>query len=206
ASRQLLDTAYRYARFLAAKKKVDLPGLGRKTVQLLSTRAKFGPAAKTPLVAPPAIRDDEGHETLRIESTAGYSADEPFVEFGIRPAFHDLLDPMGGYPVGASLELFRLRLRQAMSADAGLRVHDLTLIDIDSRAIVTELDRPLSWGISAVFKRESTYEPFPPDLRPQVGLPYALGESATAGSLGLLGGGLLTARLNGDLRLHADIK
>ncbi|WP_344808395.1 DUF4105 domain-containing protein [Allohahella marinimesophila] len=207
SSRILLDTAYRYARFLAAKKKVNIPGLGRKTVQLLSARSKLGPASAAPLVDRPAVRDDEGHETLRLEASAGVDADEPFLEFGVRPAFHDLLDPMGGYPVGASLEMFRLRLRQALSEDAKLRVHDLTLIDIDSRAVVTQLDRPLSWGVAAGFNRESTYEPFAPYLQPSVGLTYALGDQPSlAGSGDPLSGWLFTARVNGSLRLHADIE
>lgn len=205
ASRALLDTAYRYARFLAARKKVSEPGLGRKTIQLLSSRSKLGTAAARSK-SRPAVRDDEGHETLRLESSAGFAADEPYLEFGVRPAFHDLLDPVSGYPPGASLEMFRLRLRQALSEDAALRIHDLTFIDIDSRSPVSALDRPLSWGIAFGLIRESTYEPLAPYIQPSAGITYALdGATPDPASSGLTRGWLLTARINGSLRAHRDI-
>ena len=112
---------------------------------LLLARSRLSVADDTAGPVPaPAMRPDEGHRTARVTVGGGTRAKRPFFEIGARPAFHDLLDPEGGYTAGAQIDFFRARLR-VYADDGEVRLQRLALLDIVSLAPRDDIFRPISW-------------------------------------------------------------
>jgi hypothetical protein len=96
---------------------------------------------------PPAVQPHAGHGTSRVQLGSGWRDGRFFVEGRLRPAFHDLLDPLGGYTPGAQIDFLDVALRWYPDGD-DLELHELTLIDIVSIAPRDVLFRPISWKFS----------------------------------------------------------
>lgn len=116
--------------------------------RILITRSEIPAAEAPPAVAVPRpdVRPDEGHRTARASLTGGVRRDRPFVELGARPAFHDLLDPQGGYAAGAQIDFLHMNLR-VYADDGEVRLHRLTLVDIVSLAARDDILKPISWRV-----------------------------------------------------------
>lgn len=162
---QLLDTAYQYARYLAVRKKEELPNLGARSIALLSARSKLEVESAFEPVPTPTIRDDQGHATRRLESRYGYDGANHYLQFGLRMAYHDLLDSAPGYLQGARLEMFNLQGRHTFDDETGqsdrTRLQSVGLIDIASFSPRNALLTPLSWRVHTGWKR---FEPFADEL------------------------------------------
>lgn len=162
---QLLDTAYHYARYLAVRKKDLGDSLGKRTIALLSARSKLGITQAFDPVPTPSIRDDEGHATRRFETTFGHDGENNYVQFGLRMAYHDLLDSASGYLQGARLEMFNLQGRHTFIDKPGqndqTRLQSVGLIDIASFSPRNTLLTPMSWRVHTGWKR---FEPFADEL------------------------------------------
>lgn len=120
------------------------PALARARALLLA-RSRLSVAGSTvPPPPAPATRPDEGHRTARAGITAGVRDARPFAELAVRPAFHDLLDPEGGYTAGAQIDFLHARLR-VYADDGEVRLQRLALLDIVSLAPRDDIFRPISW-------------------------------------------------------------
>jgi hypothetical protein len=112
---------------------------------LLLARSRLAVAgSEIPPAPAPATRPDQGHGTARAVVGGGVRHERPFVEFGARPAFHDLLDPEGGYTAGAQIDFLNVRLR-VYADDGEVRLQRLALLDIVSLAPRDDIFRPISW-------------------------------------------------------------
>jgi hypothetical protein len=123
----------------------------------LDVRGEAAPPPPTPAVAP-----DHGHETARLRLGAGARDGEAFLEARVRPAFHDLLDPLGGYTRGAQIDFLELAVRVEPGA-GDVELHELTLVDIVSLAPRDALFRPISWRVGTGL--ESRLRPHRGELR-----------------------------------------
>lgn len=99
-----------------------------------------------PSVGQPAVRPDEGHGSARLSFGSGVRDDEFFLEARIRPAFHDLLDPQGGFIEGAQIEFMELALRYYPERRE-LDLHEFTVIDIVSLSPRDRFFQPISWKL-----------------------------------------------------------
>ncbi|MCF6186326.1 MAG: DUF4105 domain-containing protein [Desulfobulbaceae bacterium] len=90
------------------------------------------------------VRPDQGHGTGRAAVGLGSDDGIFFVELGLRPVLHDLMDPGPGYVNGAGIDFLSLRLRYYPEQDQ-LKVQSVDLLNIVSLAPVDQLVRPISW-------------------------------------------------------------
>ena len=95
---------------------------------------------------PPAVRPDQGHRSNRAALGTGVRDGQYYVEASIRPAYHDLLDPLGGYTAGAQIEFMALTLRY-YTKQRDFRVHRFTLVDIVSLTPWDAFFHPISWSV-----------------------------------------------------------
>jgi len=109
-----------------------------------------------------------------------------FLELRARPAFHDLLDPPGGYLRGAEIDFLDVALR-LYPGHGDVDLHALTLLEIVSLAPRDALFRPISWRVrtgltSRLAPRASGGfgDAWFWDLSGGAGLTAALGERALA--------------------------
>ncbi|WP_440906020.1 DUF4105 domain-containing protein [Catenovulum sp. SX2] len=180
---KLLELAYHYSRYLAAKKKSSLAHLGKRSIQLLSDRSKLQVQQNFTSVPSPKHRDDEGHATQRLLTSIGLFDGESYLEIEYRPAYHDLLDPAAGYMPHSQLEMFSFKLN--LDNDSQLRFEQLKLIGIRSLSPSTGLFTSNSWQVDFGWKRFSklndTFSPY---------LTYAYGQTyeVLVGSISFLAG------------------
>jgi hypothetical protein len=94
----------------------------------------------------PAISPEAGHPPARVRVGFGVRDERAFVELAARPAFHDLLDPPGGYLRGAQIDFLDAAVR-IVPGHGDLDLHALTLVEIASLAARDGLFRPISWRV-----------------------------------------------------------
>jgi hypothetical protein len=155
---------------------------------------------------PPQVRPDQGHPSGRIQLGAGVRRGDGFQELRLRPAYHDLMDPRGGFVPGAEIELFDLTARRYQRGST-VELHRFELVNILSLAPRDRFRQPISWKINTAADRF----PLAPDgdwaERPWrwrtnggAGLAWALGDHGMA--YGLLEA---TADVSGALEDNASL-
>ncbi|HVZ87712.1 MAG TPA: DUF4105 domain-containing protein [Polyangia bacterium] len=144
---QILDAAYDYLRYREGLKAEPSEGFKKRERRLLLARGRLGVPPQDPVVVPDVGAPERGHATARV-SLGGGTSDQagPFQTLSIRGAIHDTLDPPGGYPVDARLEMGDLRLR-FQDRQRALQLDRLDLIDIVSSAPLDRWVRGVSWKV-----------------------------------------------------------
>lgn len=137
-----IAVAYQYARMLP---KEDEQAKQKSFALLMAQNVSSAPSTLN-AVATPHKRDDEGHESERLTVTAGEVGDTAFLDIEIRPAYHELIDPSLGYPVGSELVFGKASARLFKGGDAFLK--QVEVIGIKSLKPVTTLFKPVSWAVS----------------------------------------------------------
>lgn len=152
---QTLELAYQYSRYLSVRKKQDQKKQGKKAIAILSARSKIEENQVFTDYPRPAYRDDEGHNSSRLEASFGYQNELPFTQIGIRAAYHDRLDNLPGYLKGAKLEMFHAQLRHIETSNGKHRntIERIGLIDIASYSPRNDFLSPISWEVSTGLKR-----------------------------------------------------
>jgi len=92
-----------------------------------------------------------GHESRTLQFGIGSRGDRAFAEYGLRMAYHDLLDNLEGFPLGAQIEIAQLQLRQYEGSH--WKLQRLDLAGIRSLTPLTSLLRPWSWQVAAGLER-----------------------------------------------------
>jgi hypothetical protein len=103
----VLDLAAEHLQSLRGREKVSQADYQPRMLAILAARSAIDvPTAAAAPPVPPA--PDVGHSSIRLSLGIGRAGDENFAEFGIRPVYHDLLDPPDGYLTGSQIEFMNL--------------------------------------------------------------------------------------------------
>ena len=163
--------------------------------ELLVARSQVDAPSQAPPIQP-GVRPDQGHRTSRISAGAGGRDNVTFVELGLRPTYHDLVDDDAGYLGGAQIEFFNLRARRYEGDNA--RIESFTPIDIFSLATRDEFFQPRTWRVSVGWQRTMTRDGAEP---------LALAADAGVGGAWRAGGKLrVYATAEGAARAHDDFE
>jgi hypothetical protein len=128
----VLTVAYDSLRYAYLAGEVERDESASRARGLLVARSRVAVTGSPfPAVPVPALRPDQGHGTARVAVAGGQRDGRSFLEARIRPAFHDLLDPEGGYTRGAQIQFLDLALR-IFPEDGRVRLHEATLLDMVS--------------------------------------------------------------------------
>ncbi|MGB0213766.1 MAG: hypothetical protein ACPGE9_16415, partial [Algiphilus sp.] len=87
-----------------------------------------------------------GHDTARLSAGAFAEDDASGVAINLRAAYHDLLDPPGGYDPGSQVAFGDAELRWNGRKDR-LQIDELRVVDIVSLSPRSTLFRPISWRV-----------------------------------------------------------
>lgn len=140
---------YRYYQFVAGAQAGDARQDLRRL--LLRRAALDVPAQRTPPTRP-AIDPAGGHPTARLALGAGNARDAAYTTLRLRPAYHDLLDPPGGYRRGGHIDFLDTELRIDDDRQT-VRLERLTIVDIDSLASWDDFFRPWSWFLGFGYRQ-----------------------------------------------------
>lgn len=150
-----LELAHAYARYLAIKKRKDNPVLRKRTIKLLSARAKRPTDAGFEPTPTPPIRDDEGHLSSRLAlwagSTDGDSGDAEFADLRLRLAYHNIMDLPDGYVPGSQIQMGQFDAR--VWDDGDVRLNRFILIDVLSLSHQTYFQSPVAWAVTTGLER-----------------------------------------------------
>ena len=175
----IASIAYQYSRLVP-----DNSGnASSRSLQLLKLVNRL-PANTLEKVKSPAIRDDEGHESERITLAYGVLDDDQYIDLELRPAYHELVDPSVGYPLGSELVFSSGALRAYHEGD--VKLDHYTLIGIQSIKSRDLFFSPVSWrvGIGATRNTNSSDRRLSPNLFGRMGYGYSLTSNSIAYGLG----------------------
>jgi len=150
-------------------------------------RSDLPPVANPAQAVVPEIRPEQGHEAARLDVGLGVRGDQPYVELGLRPVFHDLFDPPGGYETGQQIEVLYPTFRYYPEREL-LELESLKLLDITSVTPATAVSSPISWK-TQLFVDRYTLDSDDSDLFLGVNAGFGLSHSLTSSSYiyGLVG-------------------
>lgn len=146
-----LETAYDYAyyRFLSGRGERTQ---NMKTLRsLLVERSKVDAPDQRSNPTQPRVDPSQGHATKRLAMGAGFDGENGYTSIGIRPAYHDLLDPLAGYRKGAHIDFLNAEL--ALVDNEGLKVDHFILLGINSLAPRNTFLKPISWRVAMGYKQ-----------------------------------------------------
>ena len=191
----LLDAAYEYVRYQS-----EADGIPRKisaplSHRLLMTRSDLGITTSSLPVPVPDIRDDQGHETLRVGIARGAMADRRFTEFSVQPAYHGFIDPPGGYRPGAELEFLSASARRYDNDE--WQLESITILGLRSITPRTDFFSPQSWQVGFGGRRTDTGTQ-------RVLTPYV--EGGAGGSWRIAPATQAFALATGDLEIDDDLR
>ncbi len=150
-----LELAHAYARYLAIKKRKDNPVLRKRTIRLLSARAKRPVDAEFKETPTPAIRDDEGHYSSRFAVWGGQAesagAESAFSDLRLRLAYHDIMDLPDGFVPGSQIQMGQFDLRVWDEGD--VQLNRFILIDVLSLSHQTYFQSPVAWSVTTGMER-----------------------------------------------------
>ena len=148
-----LEFADRLVSFRGHAGKLDQDDALARLKAIQTTRSRL-PAIDTGSVPVPP-RPETGHASGRFGLSAGRAAGAPALFLGLRPAYHDLLDPETGYSRGAQIRFFDIAASQREGH--GWRLDRFLPVDIVSVAPRREWTQPLSWKVRFGWERSLGY-------------------------------------------------
>jgi hypothetical protein len=151
---RILELALDYAAYRQMSEPEKENRDGDNTFSLLKARSELKVPDQTPQIPVPEVRPDQGHKSARVGFGFGYETSlGSFVQFKLRPAYHDLIDPEGGYTRGAQIDFLDVNLRY-YSDRKKLSLQQLNLIDVVSMPPRNRILKPYSWQAGARLVRK----------------------------------------------------
>jgi len=193
---RVLDTTYDYVRYQSEADGWPREQAAPLSHDLLRERSQIRGVESLDGPPEPAIRDDQGHDTLRTSLSGGRMGERNFTELTLRPAYHDLLDPPAGYRGGAQLQFMRLDTR-FYTDNNELQIERLTGVEIRSLSPRNQFFSPLSWQVGFGGRRTDTETD-------RVFTPYL--EGGAGGSWQLASGTQAFAIATADLEIDDNLR
>jgi len=144
---KILEFAVDYLIYRKAKGTLGEAEWLRRSHELLVARSRLGVPSQMPPIAAPKVRPDQGHPSRRAGIGYGLEDGRHFLRLELRPAYHDLLDPQGGYPPGAQIQFLNLAVR-IFPDTPDAQLDRIDAIDVVSLSPWTSLMQPVSWRVS----------------------------------------------------------
>jgi hypothetical protein len=142
---RVIDAAYDYLRYREGSDKEPSDDFKKRERRMLLARGQLGVPPQELAVRPGVDAPERGHATLRLGAGGGVTDNAgAFETLSLRFAIHDYLDPPGGYPDDAELEMVSLRLRYD-NQPRRLGLDRLTLLQILSASPLDRWVRSASW-------------------------------------------------------------
>ncbi len=184
---EALETAYELQRFRTIDEKLPREISAPVSFALLRERGEIDLLTNPRKPEAPQIRDDQGHDTLRIGLFGGRFADRNYAAFEWRPAYHDLDDPLPGYRQGAHLQFFNTQVRWYGDNDE-VQLEHFKFVEIISLTPRNRFFKPWSWEAGVGGRRswlQGNKKVFTPYVNGFIGSTYKAGS--------LLASALITA-------------
>lgn len=161
----LYELAYEYQQYSYSKQQGgDRNNMAKTALKILQERSVLLGDTKLEKNYIPNTDPILGHDTSRLNIFGGYEKDNhQFLELGIRPAYHELLDGSLGFLEGSQIQLLEGSARY-YSDQNEFEFNHLSLIDIKSHSARNLFFKPTSWelnvGAQALYVNDRDYQLF----------------------------------------------
>ena len=149
---KILEMAYDDLYLQYISRQVDANIAQPKLRQLLAERSQIQVEKQRQQPERPKMQPVEGHHARNLSVNVGEVQGQKFVELGHRQAYHDLIDPQGGYRTGTQLLFLDGSLQYR---DDKLKLEHLDLLSVNSYNPVQPFKSPLTWGFNLGWKQEA---------------------------------------------------
>ena len=149
---KILEMAYDdlYLQFIG--RKVEPVFAQPRLRQLLSMRSEIDLEKQRQQPQRPKMDPTQAHDARHFSLTMGKVQGEKFVELGHRQAYHDLIDPQGGFRTGTQLLFWDGSIQYR---DDELKLEHFDVLSVNSYNPITPFKMPLSWGFNFGWKQEA---------------------------------------------------
>lgn len=149
---QILEMAYDDLYLYLTSRKVQGEFAQPRLRQLLVLRSEIQLEKQRKDAARPALDPTQGHHAKNISFTAGQLQGDTFYELGNRQAYHDLIDPQGGFRTGTQLMFWDGSLQYRQNR---LKLEHFDFLSVNSYNPITPFKTPLSWGFNLGWQQEA---------------------------------------------------
>jgi len=141
---QVIDLALDYTLYRQSPKfGAQEPNTGRVS-ELLLARSRLAVPDQTPAIPAPKVWPGAGHQPARARIGYGFEDRRQFIEVAGGPAYHDIMDPQGGFTRGARVNLLQGELRY-YPEEGKAELERFDIIDIMSMSSWNRFLHPVSW-------------------------------------------------------------
>lgn len=152
---KILEMAYDdlYLQFIS--RKIEESIVQPQLRQLLALRSQIDLDKQRQEPKRPTKEPTQGHNARNISVKAGEVQGDKFIELGHRQAYHDLIDPQGGYRAGTQLLFLN---GNAQWRNDHLKLERLDLLEVNSYNPIQPFKTPLSWGFNLGWRQEAIHD------------------------------------------------
>ncbi|HHP7916564.1 DUF4105 domain-containing protein [Acinetobacter baumannii] len=152
---KILEMAYDdlYLQFIG--RKVEESFAQPQLRQLLALRSQIDLDKQRQEPKRPSTEPTQGHNVRNVSLKLGEVQGDKFIEIGHRQAYHDLIDPQGGYRAGTQLLFLN---GNAQWRDDHLKLEHLDLLEVNSYNPIQPFKTPLTWGFNLGWRQEAVHD------------------------------------------------
>ncbi|EMV0214778.1 DUF4105 domain-containing protein [Acinetobacter baumannii] len=152
---KILEMAYDdlYLQFIG--RKVEESFAQPQLRQLLALRSQIDLDKQRQEPKRPSTEPTQGHNARNVSLKLGEVQGDKFIEIGHRQAYHDLIDPQGGYRAGTQLLFLN---GNAQWRDDHLKLEHLDLLEVNSYNPIQPFKTPLTWGFNLGRRQEAVHD------------------------------------------------
>lgn len=157
---------------LASELLAEKAASSKQQMQLLAARSRL-PTDVSSDFEFSAIPPETSHASARWQLSVGEVERRQFYEIGLRPSFHDDLDPPDGFARGVSISALDMRLRW-YEDEQQVEFESLDIFSMRSLVPIRPWGKPLSRKVSLQLNRQTINQQQANLLQAQLGLGYSI--------------------------------
>lgn len=149
---KILEMAYDHLYLQLIGRKVDAEFAQPRLRQILALRSQSDIEKQRIEPAIPNLDPVKGHHARTFDVALGEVQGEQFVELSHREAYHDLIDPQGGFRIGTQLMFWNGSIEYR---EDKLKLSRFDFLSVNSYNPITPFKTPLSWGFNLGWQQAS---------------------------------------------------
>lgn len=152
---KILEMAYDDLYLVLISRKIEAKQAQPKLRQILSLRSQLNIEKQRTEVDRPRSDPTQGHHAKNISVSMGEVQGQKFSTLNVRQAYHDLLDPQGGYRTGTQLNFLDVGIQYR---EDELKLEHFDVLSVNAYNPITSFKMPLTWGFNFGWQQESVHQ------------------------------------------------
>lgn len=148
---RLLDLSTEIIKMKHADGEIPKKEYTKRFLGLLRQRSKLGKTSPDFYPELKPSQPENGHDSFRTTLGGGSYDGATYLSLGLRPAYHDLMDPSQGYNLGSAIEFLSGEIYY-FEDEQKLELHELDLLSINSFSPMDAFFQSKSWKVSTGLK------------------------------------------------------